>query len=281
MKLCGHTMGTPDLTLEQAIQFFSDIGYEGIEIRCAEDGHLQPEQVRPREIDAIRNLAHSLGLQIACLTPYYSDYSTDQATEATVAGLTQVAKVAAELGCQLVRAIAWQWPVEGFSLAEARGRLAEGLRRAGDGVAEYGVQLAVETHGGTLAFDSAASVELVKQADHPNVGLLLDYYWLQAAGDDDPDAVMPELAPLTIHVHVKDLVLEGGKPRAVPLGRGRTDWPKILAHLMQAGYTGFLSDEYEKHWRRELPDPRVAMPANRQQMLRWLEQARQLASAER
>ena len=37
MKIAGHTMGTPDLSVPQAIDLFADIGLEGIEIICTDN----------------------------------------------------------------------------------------------------------------------------------------------------------------------------------------------------------------------------------------------------
>jgi len=274
LKLCGHTMGTPRHSLDEAMVLFSQIGFDGVEIRCIEGGHLQPETATDEELEKLRQRAEELGLEIACLTPYYGDYTAPDATEATVAGLAAVARAASRLGCRLVRAIAGRWPVEGLSFAQAQRLLAEGLRRAGDAVEPYGVTLAVETHGGTLCETAEPSLELMAMVDHPRVRLLLDYYWLYVGGDTDPGLVMPELAPLTAHVHVKDLLPEGESGfRAVPLGEGVLDWPQVLAALVAVGYEGFLSDEYEKLYREELPEPEVGMAANRRQLLAWLEEA--------
>lgn len=278
MKLCGHTMGTPAYSLDEAMAFFAKIGHEGIEIRCADNGHLQPEDAHEEKLRSIREQATQLGLEIACLTPYYGDYCTAEATARTVEGLTCVARAAQVVGCRMVRAVCGKWPVEGLSFAEAERRAADGLRAAGDAVAPFGVTLGVETHGGTLAADSEQALALLQLVNHPNVRLILDYYWLYAAGDTDPDAVMPDLAPLTAHVHVKDLVRRGKEVSSVPLGQGEVDWPLILAHLLAEGYDGFLSDEYEKLWQPRLPDPEEAMPSNRQRMAEWLEAARGLLS---
>jgi len=274
MKLCGHTMGTPAYSLDEAMAFFAEIGHQGIEIRCADNGQLQPEDAREERLRSISERAAQLGLEIACLTPYHGDYSTPEATARTVEGLTRVARAAQVLGWRIVRAVPGKWPLEGLSFAQAERRAADGLRAAGDAVAPLGVTLGVETHGGTLAADSEQALSLLQLVDHPHVRLILDYYWLYAAGDTEPDAVMPDLAPLTAHVHVKDLVRRGREVSSVPLGQGQVDWPLILAHLLAAGYDGFLSDEYEKLWRPKLPDPEEAMPANRQRMVQWLEAAR-------
>ncbi|MGD9518845.1 MAG: sugar phosphate isomerase/epimerase family protein, partial [Armatimonadota bacterium] len=254
MRLCGHTMGTPALSLEEAMALFAKVGYEGIEIRCADNGHLHPEDITEQKLQSVCDCARRVGLEIACLTPYYGDYSSPEATRLTVEGLTKVARAAQKLGCKIVRAIPGHWPLEGTTFLAAQRQLADGLRAAGDAVAPYDVTLGVETHGGTLAFNADTTLALLALVEHPKVRLILDYYWLAVAGDEDPDSVMPDLVPLTAHVHVKDLVWHGKEHGSVPLGQGQINWPLILAHLLAWGYDGYLSDEYEKLWHPKLPD---------------------------
>ncbi len=273
MKTCGHTMGVPDASLAEAAEFFAQIGHDGIEIRCAEDGQLQPELASDEELARAAELVHAVGLEVACLTPYWGAWYTADERRASVEGLAAVARAATRLGCRVVRAISGRWPVEGLSFAGAVRMAADGLREAGDRAAEYGVALAVETHGGQVAFNTEATLELMDAVGHPAVGVLLDYYWLWVAGDDDPDRCVPALAERVVHVHVKDGVREGQRHRSVPLGEGVIPWPRVLAHLVRAGYDGFVSDEYEKKWRPELPDPHVAMAENARRLREWIREA--------
>ncbi len=277
MKTCGHTMGVPDMPLAEAVAFFAEIGHDGIEIRCADDGQLQPERATDEELSQVAEMMKAAGLEVACLTPYWGAWYTADERRASVEGLAAVARAAARLGCRIVRVISGRWPVEGMSFREALSMAAEGLREAGERAAEHGVTLAVETHGGQVAFNTEATLELIEAVGHPAVGVLLDYYWLWVAGDDDPDECVPRLAGRIVHVHVKDGVRDGERPRSVPLGEGQIPWPQVLAHLVRAGYDGFVSDEYEKKWRPELPDPRVAMAENARRLREWIAQAEQIA----
>jgi sugar phosphate isomerase/epimerase len=54
MKLAGHTMGTPEYTLQEAIRLFADIGLDGIEIIVANDGYpcAIPQDATDDEVDA-------------------------------------------------------------------------------------------------------------------------------------------------------------------------------------------------------------------------------------
>lgn len=262
MKLCGHTMGTPDLDIYGAIDLFGDLGLEGIEVRCAEDGHINLETLTQDEAARIRRHAAAGGLQVACLTPYYRDFSSEAAREATLAGLRLAAQAAGWLDCGLVRILGGVWPAEGLTQREAWDRTVAGLREAADIIGGAGARLAVENHSGSLAMSAADTARLVQAVDHPRVGILFDYYWNLIAGDDDPAEAVRAQAPHIIHCHVKNLVWEGDRPRTTLLDEGVIDWRRAIACLAEAGYGGFLSDEYEKHWKPDLPEPQVGMARN-------------------
>jgi L-ribulose-5-phosphate 3-epimerase len=263
MKLCGHTMGMPDKSLFEAIDFCAVLGLEGIEIRCAANGHLDPETAEPFRLELIAAAAHAAGLAIACLTPYYRDYATPEATEATLAGLRQTCQAAEALECGLVRATGGVWPAPGGQPREEIWEsTAAGLQQAADIADQYGVQLALENHSGTLTQTATDTVAMVQAVDRPNFGILMDHYWVVAAGEEEPLEAVRLQAPHVLHCHCKNLVWVDGKPLANFLDEGEIDWPAVLLILEEYGYGGYLSDEYEKFWRPELPEPEEGMARN-------------------
>ena len=268
MKLCGHTMGMPDKSIFEALEFCASLGLEGIEIRCAANGHLDPETVDPFRVALIAEAAHRSGVAIACLTPYYKDYATPEAAEATLAGLHKTCQIAEDLGCSLVRATGGVW-TEAMGGLEARTtraaiweRTAVGLQQAADIAIQHGVKLALENHSGTLTQTAEDTVAMVRQVDRPNFGILMDHYWVVAAGQEDPLEAARLQAPHVLHCHVKNIVWVDGKPQANFLDEGAIDWLPILRILQEHGYDGYLSDEYEKFWRPELPEPEEGMGRN-------------------
>ena len=63
------------------------------------------------------------------------------------------------------------------------------------------------------------------------------------------------------HVHVKDAVeLSPTGFRPVLLGEGEVPVREALRLLLQTGYSGALSFEWEKAWYPEIPEPEVAFP---------------------
>ncbi|MCE5237439.1 sugar phosphate isomerase/epimerase [bacterium] len=276
MKLCGHTMGMPDKSIFEALEFCASLGLEGIEIRCAANGHLDPETVDPFRVALIAEAAHRSGVAIACLTPYYKDYSTPEAAEATLAGIHKTCQIAEDLDCRLVRATGGVWTeaMGGLEARTTRERIWDGtvagLQQAADLAIQHHVRLALENHSGTLTQTAEDTVAMVRQVDRPNLGILMDHYWVVAAACCQQDAGAPTAlldavrlqAPYVLHCHVKNIVWVDGKPQANFLDEGAIDWLPILRILQEHGYDGYLSDEYEKFWRPELPEPEEGMGRN-------------------
>lgn len=275
MKLCGHTMGTPDRSIFEAIEFFASLGLDGIEIRCAADGHLDPETVDPFRLELIANAAHREGLAIVCLTPYYKDFSSPEATEATLDGIHRTCIVAQHLECRLVRASGGIWPMGEREREDLWECTRVGLQKAADIAIQHNVRLALENHSSTLTQTAADTVAMVQQVDRPNFGILMDHFWVVAAGQEDPlDAVRLQ-APYVLHCHVKNLEWVDGKPQATFLDEGEIDWLPVLRILEEHGYDGHLSDEYEKFWRPDLPEPEEGMVRNARYLRETLERLSQ------
>lgn len=266
---CGHTMGTPGKSLLESLQLFADLGFSGAELRCAKDACFDDTTADAATIKAARQAEQQAGVKIVALTPYYRDYY-GEGRDASMAGMRHCLDLAQQLDCPLVRAYGGSLPsgVERSELVQAS---VAGLRELGDYAAERGVCLAVETHGGTLTYTAAETYQVVSQVAHPAVGVLFDYPWIWRARAETPFAAVQLLAPYLVHVHVKGWVrTEKGADSAL-VGEDEVPWPDVAAALQQAGYSGWYSHEYEKHWYPELlPEPEVGMANDRDRLDEYL-----------
>jgi sugar phosphate isomerase/epimerase len=61
----------------------------------------------------------------------------------------------------------------------------------------------------------------------------------------DLDEALDALLPYIVHTHAKDGLNDPGKWREMPLGSGDVPWPRYLARLRAAGYTGAFTIERE------------------------------------
>lgn len=264
MKLAGHTMGMPGKDIFESISFCAQIGLDGIEVRCAENGQMHLEALEPDDVSRIRDHALAEGVEFACLTPYYRDFMTEEAKAATLDGIRLACGIARELNCPTVRAIAGQWPLEGHERAEVFARTVSGMKEAGLIAMDNGVRLACETHRGYLTWSAQEAVEFVGAVDMDSVGILWDHYWVHVRGQETLDQALSLISPWLLHVHAKNVARDDeGAPHATLLAEGELDWCLIVNHLKAIGYEGYISDEYEKFWHPErFPEPEVGMRAN-------------------
>jgi sugar phosphate isomerase/epimerase len=265
MKIAGHTMGMPGMDIFESISFCARTGFDGIEVRCAENGQMHLEALAADDIVRIRDHAAAEGVEFACLTPYYRDFMTDEATSATLDGFRLACGVARELSCPLVRAIAGQWPLKDHERSEVFARTVAGMKQAAVIAEDVGVKLACETHKGYLTWSALEMAEFLGAVDSDDVGVLWDHYWVHVRGEDTLDQALSLLSPWLLHVHAKNLQhADDGSPQAVMVSAdGELDWCLIINHLKTIGYEGYITDEYEKFWHPErYPETEVGMTAD-------------------
>jgi len=105
-EIAGHTMGTPEYSVMEAIDLFSSIGLDGIEI-VVQDGYRSGIAVDAsmKELLSIKDRARKRNLRIICLTPYYADYNSldDTIRDTAIEGLRKVIGYASFLGAQYIR----------------------------------------------------------------------------------------------------------------------------------------------------------------------------------
>ncbi len=120
-------------------------------------------------------------------------------------------------------------------------------------VQEYNIRVAIHNHGPSdKIYPSPASVmEKIKDLDR-RIGLCVDVGHTLRLGIDPAD-VARQYADRLIDVHIKDVSQAAAEGVTVEIGRGVMDIPKFLKTLIQIGYTGVVSLEYEKDGKDPLP----------------------------
>jgi L-ribulose-5-phosphate 3-epimerase len=283
MRIAGHTMGTPEHTLPEAIDLFASIGLEGVEIiwddeyKCA-----LRKGASAGELAELGRRLRDHGLKPSCLTPYMTGIdSVDPKTRRSdVEDFRRCIDAAGVLGATCIRVYggAYQPAVDRERRAQLEEVLVESLITLGAAAAQTGVVLAVETHFNTLTCGAAETAALVRRVGHPSVQVLYDQPNLEFSdGEAFPEALRL-LEGLIAMVHVKDLVYKKdvtgafSSSRVVTVdeserrvssripGQGIVPWPAILPALAAQGFEGWLSLEYERRWYPyDLPPAREGM----------------------
>jgi sugar phosphate isomerase/epimerase len=260
-------MGTPDLNLRGAMKLFKEIGYDGIEVRCAKDGQIDTTIADDEFIALAKSWCSEYGISIVCLTPYFKDFVSDQ-RELELARMRRAIQIASILDCPNVRAYGGIDPDQSsYPRQQIWEKTASGLRELGHYAQRLGVRLCVETHAYTLTLTAKETRAMVDEVGLPNVGVLFDPAWIAWAREESVADAAATLGDRIFHCHYKDFkfLSREAKPEkeSCLMGEGDVPWTEIVAELRKTGYDGVMSDEYEKYWNPDvLPEPGVGMKKN-------------------
>lgn len=267
IKFSGHTMGTPGRDIFECIRVFKQIGYDGVEVRVATDGQIDSETITDEEAGVILRAAKAEGMEFSCLTSYYQDFVSDK-RGSVIANLKRVAEVASLLDCPLIRVYGGIEPknASGLWFNDVWSLTVTGIQEVAKYAAKLGVGLCIETHIGSLTMSARDGMKLIDDVNMNNVGMLFDYAWVELAGAETGAEAVRKAARYISHIHIKDWKLESRTPLAKKsclMGEGTVDWASVLPAIREIGYTGYVSDEYEKFWYPEdLPDAEIGMKHN-------------------
>jgi inosose dehydratase len=120
-------------------------------------------------------------------------------------------------------------------------------------VKEYDIRVAIHNHGPTdkVYPTPESAYEKIRGLDR-RIGLCIDVGHTKRSGIDPAlDAV--RFIDRLIDVHIKDVTDDTEKGETCEMGRGVVDIPFFLRSLIQMGYAGTVSLEYEKDEKDPLP----------------------------
>lgn len=120
-------------------------------------------------------------------------------------------------------------------------------------------ELLLETHSG---FSSGKICRLLNEKLAEPLAILWDSHHTWKLAGESLEQTWQELGPWVRHIHLKDSVLDPAHKAGyqyVPPGQGRFPTNDLLALLKRVGYRGGVSLEWERLWRPELPEIRLAL----------------------
>ena len=131
-QIAGHTMGTPEYTVTEAIQLFSKIGADGAEIVVQDDYRSGlPCDCDRDTLQAVKDCAKESGIKIVCLTPYNSRFNSldEDVRRAEIAGIEKVIDYCDFLGADRIRIYGGNLSAgETDALDEKKAKLIESMR---------------------------------------------------------------------------------------------------------------------------------------------------------
>jgi sugar phosphate isomerase/epimerase len=259
VSYAGVWPGQAQLSLEQFIPKAARLGYEAVML-MAKRPHLSLLDMTPTARRDVKRLADDNGIRIAVLAGY-NDFGVGAEVpdvplrEMQVYYLVELARLAADLGCPLVRVFT-AFERETVPYQAAWGHTMACLREACRRAADFGVSLGVQNHH-DLAAAPDSLADLLVEVGEPNCRACFDA-WAPALQGLDPAAAVKRLGRSIAHTTAADYVrrprfrylpaLVNYTPqaelvRAVPMGQGFIDYRAFFAALAHAGYAGYVAYE--------------------------------------
>jgi hydroxypyruvate isomerase len=164
-----------------------------------------------------------------------------QSHDEFIARVERAASVALELGTPKLVVLGGD-AIHDRDVASQRNAVVDALARASDVLGQSGIELVVEVVNrqfegpNALLQDSAAALEVICRVDRPNVRFLHDRYHAILNGEPLGWAIDAHI-DLVGHVQAADV------PGRHEFGTGNQNWAEELAHLIRAGYEGYVGIE--------------------------------------
>jgi sugar phosphate isomerase/epimerase len=216
------------MSYADVIRMAADLGADGVDLTTYWLADTNDETLFPLKKLAYRSgiAIYTIGIRARMAQP------TAELQAAEVETVRKWLDVAQRLGSSHIRIFGGTVP-KGATEDQAVVWAVETLKRCADEAAKKGITLGVEDDGG-ITTNADRTVEIVKKADSPWVGINLDI------GNFPNDAYrqIEMCAPYATNVHFKSHVHVDHQSQPA-------DWNRVLGILGKSGYRGYLALEYE------------------------------------
>jgi sugar phosphate isomerase/epimerase len=257
--LSFSTLGCPDWKFDEILNFASNHGFNGIEIRGIQrqmDLTKVPEFSNEKIPETLRRLKEkklsivNLGssTQLHHADPVERKKHLDEAKS--------FINLAHDLKCPFIRVFPNNLPKDGQK-EETFKLISDGLLELGNYSNDKDVMVLMETHGDLV--QTADLEKVMGMVNHPKVGLVWDIVNMWTITKEDPQLMYDKLKKYIYHTHIKDAKMVDGKPQYVFLGKGDTPILKAVQILAKNKYKGYYSFEWEKLWHPEIGAPEAAI----------------------
>lgn len=287
LRISFSTLACPELVWGEIAQYANVYGYDGIEIRMIdrETDLLARPEFSEQVFESSLRVLKLHGLEVCGLSSSvrFDHLEREERDEELAIGKLYI-DLAMRLGSEFVRVFGDVLPP--VEQPAARHEVIRNIAAGLDALGEYSesrggkVHVLIETHGDFA--DSRLTLELLVHVRSPRVGVLWDTHHPWRFFGESVAETYERLKPWIRHTHWKDSVphgarefaveatagesraarpMSGHRPAAYVLfGEGQFPAAETLRLLIDGGYTGWYSLEWEKAWHPELAGPEVALP---------------------
>ncbi|MEK3915556.1 sugar phosphate isomerase/epimerase [Paenibacillus sp. FSL H7-0331] len=209
------------------------------------------------DIEPVQEALRRNGLELACFGASNNLAQIDEEKrKEQVQDIYSSVDMAVLLGAKVVRVFSGDKSGD-MTFEQAKDWILDGLREAAAYAGTKGVTLCLENHG-LFAGKVEQVSKIIAEVGSPYLRQTFDTGNFLLV-DEQPNGAIVELIDLVSHVHLKDFKkitdsehkgrtytsLSGDVYAGQVPGEGDVDLPFVLSSLKRAGYTGWLSVEYE------------------------------------
>lgn len=257
--LAFSTLGCPDWTLPQIIEFASKHGFKGIEVRGLLRQMDLPlcKEFDSQNLSSTKHLMQDHDLKFVNLGSSCTLHFADAAQrQKNLDEGKRFVDLAQKLECPYIRVFPNNFPKE-QTKEQTLELIAAGLKELGDYSTNSKVKVLMETHGDVLYIGDL--VQLMKMVNHSRVGLVWDMTNMWVKTKESPTNAYKVLRNYIHHTHIKNANVVDGKITYTRLAEGQVPIFETIDVLRDGGYPGYYSFEWEKLWHPELEEPELAL----------------------
>lgn len=260
LLLSFSTLGCPDWSFQQIIDFAMEHGYKGIEIRgiqreldIVKCNEFSTHQNRLATVSKMQekdlrfvNLGASANLHI--IDAAERQKNLDEAK--------RFIDLAQQINCPYIRVFPNSFPKDQDRNA-TMDIIIKTLLELGEYASGSNVSVLMETHGDLVKTEDIEKIML--SAQHAHTGLVWDVTNMWSITKEPPAAVYKKLKKYIRHTHIKDAKITDGKIVYTLMGQGEVPIFEAIDALVKGGYKGYYSFEWEKLWHPEILEPEIAL----------------------
>lgn len=258
LRLSFSTLGCPDWSFDQIIEFAKLHAYTGIEVRG-----IQREMDLPKcRVFTSQQVANTLakmeqaGLQFVDLGSSAALHMAGAAERSkSLDEARRFIDLAQQINCPYVRVFPNNFPKE-QEKQQTIELIIAGLNELASHARGSKVTVLMETHGDLVHSDDILNIMQSTVTRH--TGIIWDITNMWTVTKESPEEAYQKLKKFIRHTHIKDAQLVDGKPQYTLLGKGEVPIFDAIELLRNDGYKGYYSFEWEKLWHPEIAEPEVA-----------------------
>jgi sugar phosphate isomerase/epimerase len=269
--LSFSTLGCPEWTMKQIVDFAAQHQYQGIEVR----GILKQldltqctEFKKENRVSTLRMLSDNKLSFVNLGSSATLHFSDANERKKNIDEGKRFIDLAHELRCPHIRVFPNNFP-KGQEKSATMDLIAKGLLELATHANGSNVDVLIETHGDLLFIDDLEKV--MKAAEHKNVGLIWDVTNMWTKTKESPKEAYARLKNYIRHTHIKDAKLIDNKIQYVLMGQGDVPIFEAIDALATGGYKGYYSFEWEKLWHPEIEAPEIAIADYPKAMKKWFD----------